>query len=127
MEQNIALICKDEQGKSEQESAKATIVEWNKSMATVRALKVLGGVWLGAVLSVAIPIVHWVTVPTGLIVGPLAGWFIFKKSQSYKEFVLDGVCPHCHQPLQTKWSAALKEVERTCQNCQTSVTIQVQS
>lgn len=55
----------------------------NKNLDAVKfGFKVWGLVWLATLLSVIVPIVHFITVPTGIILGPFAGFFAYKKQKA---------------------------------------------
>lgn len=59
----------------------------------VRALGMLGLMWLLAVISIAIPIAHFVLVPALLIAGPVAAFMRYRVTEQYER--VTGACPTC--------------------------------
>ncbi|MCC6302108.1 MAG: hypothetical protein IT489_04830 [Gammaproteobacteria bacterium] len=62
-----------------------------------RALKMLGLMWLLAVVTVFIPIAHFVLVPGFLIAGPVTAVMRFQVSESVES--ASGECPTCGEAM----------------------------
>src|SRR5690242_15102508 len=73
------------------------IQEWDKKARILRALKSLGLCWGLAIVSILIPIAHFVLVPGFLVAGPILAFFVF----TAKSTILggDSTCPECNSPL----------------------------
>lgn len=59
----------------------------------LRALGMLGLMWLLALISVAIPIAHFVLVPGFLIAGPIVGFLRYRVTEQCER--VTGACPTC--------------------------------
>ena len=70
---------------------------WNKKERTLRALKFGSMCWGAAVVSVILPIAHFVLVPAFLIAGPCVAFFVLAQ----ESVVLggEGTCPSCESFL----------------------------
>ena len=95
------------------------LIHWTPSQRTMRALKSLGIFWGLAVISVFLPVAHFVLVPMFLILGPIMAHGTYKQDASI--VAKDLVCPECKAPLKVssqkmKWPLLL-----VCDNCKTRV------
>lgn len=70
---------------------------WNRRERVLRALKFGGLCWGAALVSVLLPLLHFVLVPSFLLAGPIVGYFILVQTS----VVLggEGVCPGCQAQL----------------------------
>lgn len=70
---------------------------WDEAARTTRAMTRLGLFWVLAIVSIAIPFLHFCLVPGLFVVGPIAAWLAYRS----KAVVLGGVgwCPHCAKPV----------------------------
>ena len=59
----------------------------------MRALGMLGLMWLLGVISIAIPIAHFVLVPAFLIAGPIAALLRYRATEQFER--VTGACPTC--------------------------------
>lgn len=59
----------------------------------LRALGTLALMWLLALLTVAIPVAHFVLVPALLLAGPVLAWRRYRVTEQNER--VDGVCPTC--------------------------------
>jgi hypothetical protein len=91
--------------------------EWDKKERTKRALKFWLYAWAAAILSIAIPVMHFFLVPTLLLVGPAGAWVVSTQGSA----ILGGesVCPDCGaflplSPASDDWP--LKDLCAQCQN-----------
>src|SRR5688572_19190049 len=70
---------------------------WSPAERRKRALKVLGICWGAALVSVIMPLVHFVLVPGFLVLGPVAAFFVFAQEAQIQG--CESSCPSCGQPL----------------------------
>jgi hypothetical protein len=99
-----------------------TIIHFNPAQRTREALKKLAMFWGVAVLSVLIPVFHFVTVPLFFCLG------IFFAYRTYKSEgrVIDGLtkCPHCQTEVIIKPAELQWPLTEICQNCARVVRIE---
>lgn len=97
-----------------------------KGKAVKKGLKVFGLTWLGAIATIAIPIVHWMTVPAGLLLGPVIGFLIYKTNLHRAHFHCpEATCLACQQPLPLVFASDVTDLERTCKNCGAALKIKL--
>lgn len=91
------------------------IQDFSRSDRALQAFKKLGLFWGIALLSILIPVFHFVTVPLFFFLG------LFFAFRSYKAEgkVLGGetFCPHCQYPVKIKPTELLWPLSEICQNC----------
>jgi hypothetical protein len=87
----------------------------------VRATQALGLCWAGALVTLFIPIAHFVLVPACLLAGPAVAWHRYQQAS----VVLGGTgtCPACQSDLEIVRSADRWPLEELCTQCQQQVTI----
>lgn len=98
------------------------IQEWSHSERTKRAVKVWIACWLGSIVSILIPLVHFISVPALIIAGPIAAYFILNK-----ESVImggKGTCPHCLADLMIVRSPNRFPLSELCTNCYKNLRIE---
>ena len=99
-----------------------TVVYSSPAGRVKQALKKLALFWLGSLLSILIPVVHFVSVPV------LFGLGIFFAYRSYKSEgqVLEGLtrCPHCQNEVPIKPAELQWPLTEICQNCARVVRIE---
>lgn len=99
-------------------SAACVVEEPTKPGATKKGLKVFGYTWLGAVVTLFIPIVHFVTVPAALLLGPLLGYLTYRNALSRATISCPtATCPACRAPLPLTFASDVTEIERSCKAC----------
>jgi hypothetical protein len=98
------------------------IQNWDKSDRLGRSLKWTAILWGGALISVLIPILHFLLVPSFFIAGPIVGWLTYKTEKA----VLGGKgsCPFCKAPLEIAKTAYEFPVKELCTECYSSLAIQ---
>ncbi len=72
------------------------ITHYSQSERTARALKMLALMWLLAIITVFIPLAHFVLVPAFLIAGPVIAYKRYQMEEHPSN--ADGECPTCKQP-----------------------------
>ncbi len=95
--------------------------EWSAQEKLRRGGKTLGILWGLAVISVFIPIAHFVLVPLFLIAGPIGFAFVFNSENS----ILGGIapCPDCKQEFDIVKSKVEWPQKDICSHCRHSVII----
>jgi hypothetical protein len=85
-----------------------------------RALKVLALCWLGAAITLFIPIAHFVLVPGFLIAGPVMAYLRYRVDRASENVTT--VCPNCQQEVTIKLDANDRLPLYTyCPSCNNSV------
>jgi len=88
------------------------------------ALKALGGFWLAAVAAVFLPLLHFILVPTLLLLGPLM--FFWKLRESVTLLGADGPCPACGVPIAHRVQLpAAEHTQVRCEACGRSVDLAI--
>ena len=85
----------------------------NKRGRLMAALKALGGCWLAAVAAVFVPLLHFILVPSLLLLGP--AMFFWKLGEHVTLLSADGPCPACGAPIAHR--VKLRAAERTQVRC----------
>ncbi len=97
------------------------IQEWNQKERLRRALKALGISWGLAIVSVLIPLAHFILVPAFLLAGPFVAFRIYQVVSTIAGGT--GNCPNCEKEF-TIVKASLKwPIHDLCSACQSSVVI----
>jgi hypothetical protein len=99
-----------------------TVQHFNPAQRMNAALKKLGLFWAIALVSVLIPVFHFVLVPLFLIIGILAA----RRSYKAEGRVIEGLtkCPHCQTEVIVKPTELQWPVTEICQNCARVVRIE---
>ena len=95
-------------------------------MAMLKGLKVLAICWGLAIATAFIPIVHFVSVPVLVLVGPVA-FFVMKRMYTDKTDVHTpgAQCPGCGDLIHLPISLEEWPVHFSCNNCQMKLTAEV--
>jgi hypothetical protein len=98
------------------------IERWDPSARTLRAVTRLGILWGLAVLSVLLPVVHFVLVPALLITGPISALARYRQRSG----VLggEGTCPACSAPLEIAAGADEWPIDEVCKSCGAQVRVE---
>ena len=98
------------------------VQDWNPRERAVRALKSGAACWMAALVSIIIPLLHFVLVPGFLIAGPILAYVVFGQ----EKVVLsgEGTCPKCREILPIARSAYRFPISDLCTRCQCSVKIE---
>ncbi len=98
------------------------IARWTGSARLVRAMKTLGVLWGLGVVSVLVPVAHFLLVPAFLLAGPIAAFMRWRQETS----VLggQGTCPACSANMALEASADAWPLFRICDTCRASVRIE---
>lgn len=96
---------------------------WDHRERTIRALKLGGLCWAAAVLSVALPIAHFVLVPAFFLAGPIVAYLILKQ----ESVVLggQGTCPNCAATFTIARAPYRFPISDLCTGCRTNVSIEL--
>jgi hypothetical protein len=94
---------------------------WRKRERVVRALKAGGACWGMAIVTVFIPLMHFVLVPTLLLAGPIMVYLTIRQ----ESVVLggEGTCPNCKAFLPIAQAAYHFPISDMCTKCQSNIKI----
>lgn len=100
-------------------------VRWvSKRGRLVAALQALAGFWLAAIAAVFLPLLHFVLVPSLLLLGPLM--FFWKLRESVTLLGADGPCPACGVPIAHRVQLpAAQHTQVRCEACGRSVDLAI--
>lgn len=99
----------------------AFIREWDKKGRIKRALKTLAICWGLMIISILIPIAHFILVPSFLILGPFLAFKVYRT----QSMLIGGTgkCPHCDHDFLIEKSHLNWPLHDLCSFCQSSVII----
>ncbi len=100
-------------------SITANLVRVTKAQARRYALRILGIVWGIGIVTIPIPLIHFVSVPVCLFAGPLMAWLVYRLWSHTEEWVADFSCGACQVPMVIKVNRHFDETSRRCR-CGTS-------
>jgi len=98
------------------------IARWTGSARLVRAMKMLGVLWGLGVVSVLVPVAHFLLVPAFLLAGPIAAFMRWRQESSILGG--QGACPACSADMTLEASADEWPLFRICETCRASVRIE---
>lgn len=103
------------------EFGSADIRNYSPREVLLKSLKTLSLFWGLALLSVLLPVVHFVSVP--LLFG--LGIYMTLRTRKLRKEILSGAiaCPNCRQPIEIKNAPLFDEHTEICQNCASVVRI----
>lgn len=86
-----------------------------------KSIKQLVMFWGLAIVSVLLPVVHFILVPLFFVMGA----YLAVRARKFKQEIISGSvnCPQCKQPVTIKKSPFLEEHTEICQNCTSVVKI----
>jgi hypothetical protein len=98
-----------------------SLQSWEKKERTARAFKALGFTWIGAIVAVFLPLLHFVLVPALLVAGPLLFFWVAGREQ----VILGGkgTCPDCGKEFEIVRSPVKWPLTDLCNHCQARVKI----
>lgn len=77
--------------------------------------------WIGAVLMVPVPVLHFILVPLALVGGLIA--FVFRICMTHRRPLVEIRCPNCQTELLLKQSAFRWPIYEMCNACRTELKI----
>jgi hypothetical protein len=94
---------------------------WTNRERTLRAIKLGGLCWCAALISVIIPLLHFVLVPSLLLAGPILAFIVLGQ----RSVVLggEGICPNCQAFLPIARTAYQFPISDICAKCYSSLKI----
>ena len=99
---------------------------WTKQDATKKAVMALLACWAMAGLTVFIPIVHFVSVPGFLLIGPVLAFVLYRSFNGKRDLrTRDATCPKCKQPLEISGPESVWPQTGRCDQCGTSFTAEL--
>lgn len=98
------------------------VQEWDKKARTARALRFWAFCWGLSIVSVILPLVHFVLVPGFFLAGPLGAWII--STQASQILGGEATCPDCGAFLPIAPAADRWPLRDLCTQCQRSLVIE---
>jgi hypothetical protein len=121
---NQAVICNvrvmTSNGKTA--SGEVTLQHWDQQARMKRALRILGILWGIAVVTVFIPLAHFLLVPGFLIAGPIVAFKVYEQDRA----ILGGqcICPECGQAVTLVQAKDRWPLSDLCSKCQSALTVE---
>jgi hypothetical protein len=102
-------------------SGNANIQHWEQKERMRRAMRALGITWGAMIVSVFIPLAHFILVPALLIAGPIVANWVYKQ----QDMIMGGeaICPQCGKPFHIIRTTLKWPLNDTCSECHENVTI----
>jgi hypothetical protein len=99
------------------------LVQLSEVSRLLNGFAALGMFWLGAVVCILIPVLHFVLVPGGI----LAGIFMFVYKYAQKEMLVSGEirCLHCNHEIKLKPAPFNWPKKELCPQCGTELVIEL--
>ena len=92
--------------------------EWSRSEAMKKGLKIGSMVFLGAIASILVPLVHFISVPVGLLAAPIISTIIYKSYVGQLEVTTGNViCPKCQEGISLEKMTFLDHLQVECKKC----------
>lgn len=104
----------------------ATISAARKSESVIFGVKWWLGVWGMGILTIIIPLVHFLSVPISLLIGPVVGWKMYQQ-RSTSRLVRSGdfSCPKCAKSLSPTGRVADWPISLKCPSCDCKIEIKL--
>jgi hypothetical protein len=99
-----------------------TVTQWSQPERLNRALKFGGMTWGLALISILLPIVHFVLVPSFLIAGPIVAYFSYRQKSIVNEG--SGTCPYCGSVVSIGKGPNRWPIEELCVKCQNNINVE---
>ena len=94
------------------------ITRYSKQDAIKKGLRTLGFCYLGAIITLFIPIVHFVATPGLLLIGPIVAFVIYRFYNGLEEVERHDIpCPKCGEKFSTPGSPSGWPFVDKCQKC----------
>ncbi len=89
--------------------------EWSAQEKTKRALRIWGILWAICILTIFIPIAHFVLVPAFFVAGPIAALVVFNREDA----ILGGAaqCPDCKKIFDISKNKVEWPLKDVCSHC----------
>ncbi len=115
-----AVTVRAESGRSSPGSVE--IQQWNKKSRIVRSLIFFFTALILSLVSVLIPLLHFILVPGFLLAAPLGAWITFREESR----ILGGMstCPDCNQPLPIVATSDRWPLHELCTQCQRTLWVE---
>lgn len=92
----------------------ANLVAVSAVQARKQALKILGIVWGIGIITLPVPLIHFVSVPVCLLSGPLVAWIVYRMWSKTEEWVAEVQCPSCGKSTTLKVNRYFDQTSRRC-------------
>jgi hypothetical protein len=95
------------------------VEHYSTKQALQRGLKMSLTAFLWSVVSIVLPVIHFVSVPLGILASPFIGLYYFYMSKGVpRSMTADFVCPDCQTPNHVSAPKVAARYESVCVNCQ---------
>lgn len=116
----IPVVVKDLGGSSV--AAQVPVRAYTGGERLLRSAKILALFWGISLLTVLIPVAHFVLVPLFFLLGPIVAMMVYKKTVSLTGG--DVTCPNCHQVFSLNAGPILWPLRRNCEHCRYQLVIE---
>jgi hypothetical protein len=97
------------------------IQTWDRKQRIMRGLKFLGFCWAMSLITILIPVAHFILVPGFIIAGPIGAWILAGQARAILGG--QGICPSCGEFLRIVRGPDRWPFSDLCPKCQSSVTV----
>jgi hypothetical protein len=97
------------------ETGEVVVTSWDKASRLKRALKILCLLWIGAVVSIVIPGLHFILVPGLFLAGPIAAYFLYRQESAVSGGTIQ--CPSCKNTIPVVRSPNSWPINVVCPRC----------
>lgn len=98
------------------------LLEFTKKEALNRSLKVLAGCYIGAIITLFIPIVHFIATPALVVLGPVISRVMYKFFNGQKSLKATRIkCSNCQSEFELPQSPSSWPFFEKCSNCQAEI------
>ena len=112
-----------ESGEGTQRDVLLNLHHWDKQQARIKGAMWAGPILIGGLLTIFIPIVHFVSVPASLIIAPVVYLTVSKLFASGTSFKGEALCPSCKQASLLSGSAETFPAYVNCMGCRAALKI----
>lgn len=97
---------------------------WSKQQAVQRGVGFWAAMWIGGLVTLPIPLVHFVSVPACFLLGPVVGLVVYKVYNGGGDIEEGGgPCPDCGERIDLASESASWPKSLSCPHCHGQLTI----
>ena len=112
-----------ESGEGSQKDVLLSLHHWDKQQARLKGAMWAGPILIGGLLTIFIPIVHFVSVPASIIVAPIVYMTVTKLFSSGTSFRGEALCPACQKPSMLSGSTEAFPAYVNCMECRAALKV----
>lgn len=123
--QTVSAELVAQKNRDQKSSCEVLLVQWDAKDRLKRASVTWLGCWVAAFFAIFLPGLHFVLVPTLLLLGPIASSLVFNQ----KEWVTggQGSCPLCQSKFEISRGRAHWPLNDLCSNCGEEIRVQLKT